>query len=79
MLNAIRGICRDGKVELSENPPGGYEGSVIITFLEPSNELDLAAEGIGPEQAAELRHRLSTFAEDWSAPEMDDYDALPSR
>lgn len=79
MLNTLQGIYRDGKIELTEEPPAGVGGKVIVTFLEPNHEIDLAAEGIGPEQAADLRARLSTFAEDWSAPEMDDYDALPPR
>ena len=30
-------------------------------------------------QAADLRHRLAAFAEDWDRPEMDIYDELPSR
>jgi hypothetical protein len=30
--------------------------------------------GISREQAADLRARLSTFAEDWERPEMDIYD-----
>ena len=30
--------------------------------------------GIGPEEAEELRFRLSAFAEDWDKPEMDVYD-----
>ena len=36
-------------------------------------EIDLAARGISPEQAADLRWRLSTCAEDWDSPEMDVY------
>ncbi len=39
-----------------------------------TNELDLAARGISPAQAADLRARLSTCAEDWDSPEMDIYD-----
>lgn len=40
-----------------------------------------SAQGIEPEQAAELRAALATF-EDWNAPEMDiynDYDAAKDR
>ena len=36
--------------------------------------LDLRELGIDKEQAADLRWRLSTFAEDWERPEMDVYD-----
>lgn len=44
--------------------------------------VDLAASGIGQEQAAELRAGLQTFAEDWESEEMsiyDDHDAAKSR
>ena len=40
-------------------------------------KIDLRECGISREQAADLRHRLSTFIEDWESPEMaiyDDYD-----
>jgi hypothetical protein len=37
--------------------------------------LDLRELGIDKEQAADLRARLNTFAEDWERPEMDVYDA----
>jgi uncharacterized UPF0146 family protein len=43
-----------------------------------SNTIDLAAQGIDPEQAEILRTNLATFADDWNSPEMsiyDDYDA----
>jgi hypothetical protein len=45
---------------------------VIVTFL-ASDSLDLRARGIDSVQAADLRARLSTFAEDWDSPEMDVY------
>jgi len=37
--------------------------------------VDLRARGIGEAQAADLRARLKTMAEDWNRPEMDIYDA----
>jgi hypothetical protein len=73
MLQSIKGVCRDGRVELIEPPPPGAEGDVIVTFL-GSESVDLAARGIDEKQAADLRHRLRTFAEDWDRPEMDVYD-----
>jgi hypothetical protein len=33
MLQAIEGIYRDGKVELTEAPQGITEGRVVVTFL----------------------------------------------
>lgn len=77
MLKSIKGIFRNGQVELSEPPPDA-EGDVIVTFLD-SGSVALADRGIDEAQAADLRHRLAAFAEDWDRPEMDSYDALPSR
>jgi hypothetical protein len=46
---------------------------VLVTFLE-SNCVDLQDRGIDDAQAADLRTRLKTFAEDWERPEADIYD-----
>ena len=35
--------------------------------------------GIGEAQAADLRARLKTFAEDWERPEASIYDEIPAR
>ncbi len=75
MLKSVRGVCRDGRVELLEAPPENAEGQVIVTFL-TSDSIQLADYGIDQRQAADLRHRLGAFAEDWDRPEMDVYDAL---
>ncbi len=78
MLQSVRGIYRNGKVELVEQPADIPEDArVIVTFLE-SRTIDLSQRGIAEEAAAELRGRLATFAQDWDSPEMaiyDDYDA----
>ena len=75
MSKSVEGIYRNGKVELLETPPDIEEARVVVTFL-PEDAVDLAARGITEEQAADLRARLSTFAEDWERPEMGAYDAL---
>ncbi len=73
MLTAIQGIYRNGKIQLTEEPRNVSDDTpVIVTFLTSGN-VDLAARGIGEEQAADLRARLATFAEDWNSPEMDIY------
>ena len=41
--------------------------------------VDLPARGIGETQAADLRDRLKTFAEDWNRPEAAIYDEDPAR
>ena len=78
MFMTIEGIYRDGKVELVEKPGNIPEFTrVMVMFLQP-HLVDLQERGIDPEQAADLRSRLATFAEEWESPEMeiyDDYDA----
>ena len=82
MFKSIEGVYRDGKIELVEVPGNVPDDTrVIVTFLEEP-AVDLQARGIDEAQAAELRARLSTFAEDWDSPEMsiyDNYDAAKAR
>ncbi len=81
MLKTVEGYYRHGRIELAETPNVHDETPVLVTFLE-APAVDLPALGINEEQAAELRARLTTFAEDWDSPEMDmydDYDAARAR
>lgn len=74
MLTAAEGIYRKGKVELTQQPENIPDDTkVIVTFL-ASGGIDLQARQIDEETAAELRTRLTRFAEDWESPEMDVYD-----
>lgn len=74
MLTAVQGVYRRGRVELVKAPNNLREDTpVLVTFLE-SGVIDLREQGIDETQAADLRARLTTFAEDWSSPEMDVYD-----
>ena len=74
MLTAIQGIYRDGKIQLTEAPRNVSDNTpVIVTFLTPG-KIDLSVRGIDEAQAADLRTRLTTFAEEWDSPEMDVYD-----
>lgn len=74
MLTSVEGVYQDGKVEFVEPVPEGASGRVIVTFLPKPKVIDLRELGITKAQAADLRARLSTFAEDWDRPEMDVYD-----
>lgn len=59
--------------------PKNLEGSQVCDFIndgEKKGYVDLPSRGINREQAANLRARLQSFAEDWNCPEMDVYDAL---
>jgi len=74
MLRSLEGVYRNGVIELPSLPAGVKEETpVIVTFLE-TRYVDLQARGIDRSQAAVLRERLATFAEDWDHPEMDIYD-----
>ena len=75
MLRSVEGIYRDRKIELVEPAPDGAEGRAILTFLSLA-DVDSGKRGIAPAQAADLRTRLSTFAEDWNDLAMDRHDAL---
>lgn len=81
MLHSGVGVYRDSRIELIESPGEiTNETRVIVTFLEPS-PLDLRDRNIDQAQAAMLRDRLASFAEDWDDPSMsiyDDYDAAKS-
>ena len=52
---------------------------MIVTWLGSPYPIDLRERGIDEFQAADLRRRLSSFAEDWDRPEMTVYDELPPR
>ena len=69
----IEGIYKDGKIILTETPAEISESKVLVTFLQ-TREINLQQRGIGKVQAAELRAKLNTMAEDWNQPEMDVYD-----
>jgi len=71
----VEGIYRNGKVELLETPANVEESRVIVTFL-AEGAVNLSEREIDETQAANLRARLGTFAEDWEQPEMGAYDAL---
>jgi hypothetical protein len=74
MLTTVRGVYRNGKVEL-EKPPRNVEDDspVIVTFLN-AEKIDLRKRGMDKSQARMLRAQLSTFAEEWDSPEMNVYD-----
>jgi hypothetical protein len=74
----VEGTYKNGKVELAGIPPHMNQSRVLVTFLE-SNGVDLQARGVDEAQAADLRGRLKTFAEDWERPEADIYDKDPAR
>jgi len=69
----VKGTYKDGKVELAERPAQIDSSRVLVTFLD-AKDVDLRAAGIDEAQAADLRARLKSFAEDWERPEAAIYD-----
>ena len=70
MLKCVEGVYRKGKIELAEKPSGIDEARVIVTFLPAGESVDLARLGVTEAEAAALRWRLGSIAEDWDRPAM---------
>ena len=79
MATRLEGVYRNGKIELAQLPDEAEGSRVLVTWVRGTGSVELADHGIATEQAADLRHGLSTFAEDWDRPEMAVYDELPTR
>ncbi len=74
MFKTIEGVYRNGKIELTEPLREVPDDTrVMVTFLERP-AISLKDRGIDEAQAAELRNRLASFAEEWESPEMTPYD-----
>lgn len=74
MWITIEGIVRNGKIELLGYPDTiADETHVLITVLTPQQPADQVL-AMTPEEAADLRHRLHCFTDDWLDPSMDGYD-----
>jgi len=65
-------------IEAFERLPVGdrneFLGELARRLAFGNGSVDLRSRGIGEAQAADLRGRLETFAEDWDRPEMAIYD-----
>jgi len=69
----VEGTYKDGKIELLETPKAIDPSRVLVIFLD-AKTIDLKSIGIDESQAADLRGRLQSFAEDWDRPEASVYD-----
>lgn len=69
----IEETYKNGQVTLTETPEKVAESRVLVTFLN-TRHIDLQEIGISKDEAAELRGKFDTIAEDWEKPEMDIYD-----
>jgi len=82
MLASVQGVYRNGQIELTELPDRLVEKTQVIVTSLPTADIDLQDYGIDRVEALTLQASLTTFAEDWSRPEMaiyDRYDAAKSR
>ena len=68
MVKSVEGIYRNGKIELLESLAEAEGSRVVVTWVHPAEPVDLGERGIDESQAADLRHRLAPFAEDWDPP-----------
>ena len=59
--------------------PGLSVDEYLQSLLPQPNGIDLTTCGIDETQAADLRARVKTFAEDWDRPEANIYDENPPR
>jgi hypothetical protein len=67
-------------LQLPDNvSPGNHRLRIEIDPVTEPASIDLAGKGIDERQAADLRHRLGTFAEDWDRPEAGVYDERSTR
>lgn len=74
MFKTIEGVYRNGKIELTEPAKEVPDDTrVMVTFLAPT-PVSLRERGIDEAQAADLRNRLASFAEEWESPEISPYD-----
>ncbi len=78
MLVSVRGVYRDGKIELHDKLPDVTGAEVIVTFLSNESQIELTSYGLSTPQVFELRERLATFADGWNALGMEAYDHLTS-
>jgi hypothetical protein len=77
-MTTVKGKC-DGKIVRLDHEvlvDGEVEVLVEFPYTKGPGDVGLPSRGIDTQQAADLRSRLATFAEDWSRPEMEAYDAL---
>jgi hypothetical protein len=83
-LSALSAITGENPIQLEQRGRIKQMASAWIEWgrnqgyaiLPQNGSIDLQSRGINQEQAANLRARLQSFAEDWNCPEMDVYDAL---
>jgi hypothetical protein len=83
-MNAIMGLSNEQRVRVLKIQAQieAKEAELQSILRESGNAqagMDLSSRSIDKPQAADLRARLKTFAEDWERPEAAVYDQSPAR
>jgi hypothetical protein len=82
VLNKLRELAEQDEDIRAANAAADEQAAALDRMEEQSVEyrtVDLRLRGIDQKQAADLRARLKTFAEDWERPEAAIYDEDPAR
>jgi len=82
VLNKLRELSEQDKAIPGCNAAADEQVAALDIREEQTvtyHSVDLHARGISEAQAADLRARLKTFAEDWERPEASVYDKAPAR
>jgi len=82
VLNKLRELAQQDK-DIRTFDAGAQKPAATMDRMEEETAayrtVDLPSRGISKAQAADLRARLKTFAEDWERPEAAIYDEDPTR
>jgi len=62
MMQTVKGIYRDGKIELLESPSDVSESEVLVTFVRVSEEAAQTADGLDFSDKKTKMMRLGMFA-----------------
>ena len=82
VLNKLRELAHEGEDSRACNATAEQQAAALDRVEEEAvayHTIDLPSRGISEAQAADLRARLKTFAEDWERPEAAIYDEDPAR
>ena len=82
VLNKLRELAQRDEKTRTRDASAQEQAAAMDRMEEEAvayRTVDLRSRGIGEAQAADLRARLKTFAEDWERPEAAIYDEDPAR
>ncbi|WP_016949809.1 hypothetical protein [Anabaena sp. PCC 7108] len=72
MLQTVKGIYKNGTIELAEIPPNILESQVLITFIETTTPENIGVKSSTAELFSPLRGKVKYF-EDITTPTTDEW------